>query len=207
MATNEQFIPLTEEQREEKERLQGNSKDFVPIEEVADDALLPDQFEEKEVYVPESSEPDDMEEEAMIKELHDQIIGANKTEKPLYFYQGEGAASVGPDVEENEEAIVPDTEVLEGERDTREDKKSSRQAANPVIVEPDYYLQRSGYRDRRTKENLKTQSDSKKERSVREKLRDLLHFWKTDKKVEALESYDPNEIPDDPIEYKDDKAA
>lgn len=169
MAKNEQFIPLTEEQQEDKDLINKADKlhgTFVPSEELPDDAPLPDQFEEKEKQREAMFEDDDIV-EGKIEDL----------KKEIYFHQGEGVASVGPDVEVSGEEVLVDNARVNSpieisDKELHEDK-SLREKVSAITAERNPWERNRRVYQKRI-ENLKTASKSKKERGLRAWLGKLL---------------------------------
>lgn len=184
MATQEQYSPFIEEGHEENKRLYDKDKkhSFVPIEEVPDDALLPDQFEDREKIGESDSEHEHAE------PAHEEKIETLKKEIKLGYARGDSVASVGPDViEDVPDAIEAELDpVLPGIDDVA---GALHEKVSSLTAESNPYMRHQRNGPKRS-ENLKTLTASKKERSARSWLSRLLTGEKKTKEKQLEERLD-----------------
>jgi hypothetical protein len=178
----ENINPIHEEVHEEEERLYKNDKqhNYIPAEQIPDpDGGLEPLSEEAEEYddrIPE--EETDTERQVKADKIKRDILATE-----LKFKQGEGVASVGPDVGEEiitEEAEVPAT-VIDSERIFNPGKESMSPEKVAKSYESKKIIRRSF-----GKENLKTMSSSKKNRGLRAVIRRFLHRKEPDIKEDDI---------------------
>ncbi len=221
-----EFIPLNEEQSEEKDRLEGNDKmhNFVPIEEVLD--IVDESTEENEEEEEEHEEYVDHDREQKIQEearereylkRRNEFFGTKKPLPPiepeLHFRQEVGVSSVGPDIIENSNediySVPSELSIEEGDlarisRRKTDEPISSMSPEKSTARNKSHSIVKKGFRDGNTGEdhdNLKTMSDSKKERGLRGIIRNWLGMQNNEetsqhKREHVMEVMD--ELADDP---------
>lgn len=177
-----EFVPASEEIREEEERinkgdLKSNKegrplKPFVPKEEIPNSDI---DEEEKIADAIDTKKAEEINEKISKEEkLKQQIINDIKKNEKIGFLQNDiGVAHVGPEFNDANQSDKLITESMESKSDNHPYRKSWKESFSNLFkygFEP-----RKG--DRNTgmeKDNLKTMSDSEKERNSRKKIKEII---------------------------------
>ncbi len=177
-----EFVPASEEIREEKERLnKGDPKSdkegrplklFIPKEEIPNSDI---DEEEKIVDDIDTKNVEEINEKISREEkLKQQIINDLKKNEKIGFLQNDiGVAHVGPDFDYKNQSQELIPESVESESDNHPYRKSWKQSFSELFKYGN--LPRKDERNTgREKDNLKTMSDSQKERNSREKIKEII---------------------------------
>lgn len=208
-----EFIPRSEEEREEDLRLYGNDKahTFIPIEEVpdrADEAI--EHHEEQEDSEEEGADDISLRESILRKEIEEEYQPLGKEKQPaispepeLYFHREEGVASVGPDVRPMSFSDAS-IETLSDHQEPGAYTAKEDGSFSPHIVEPPYHSNKKISRDGNTgteHDNLKTMTAGKKERGLRSMIRNWFGMQNNEETQQHKRENDMvlmDELEDDP---------